>query len=135
MNPYPSRRSIARRCLLSRHENCLVGGERTGQRLGLIFLHAIRIDMPRETANFDHKIFAHQLAFKPATMDLVTAVAYSGLAAAELRRHAKEGRLVFKPLGRNGRIICPTAQIDALVAALWADGRGQPVEDLDFGDD
>jgi hypothetical protein len=80
-------------------------------------------------------IAAHSLAFKPAAMDVDTAIAYSGLAKTELLRHEKEGRLTFKPIGPHGKLVCPTAQIDALIAALWADGKGQPLEDFDFGDD
>lgn len=71
----------------------------------------------------------------PASLDAQDAVRYSGLSPSEITRAAKEGRLTFKPLGPRGRKVCLRAQLDTLLSQLWAEMNGEPLEDMDFGDD
>jgi hypothetical protein len=84
----------------------------------------------------------------PAALSLEEAVAYSGLSTSAIRRAVREGELVFKPLGFNGKKIVPRQQIDRYLQVLFAQARwpGEPLEypdfskpydvseDLDFGD-
>ena len=71
----------------------------------------------------------------PACLDLEGAVLYTGLAQAEIAKATREGRLTFKSIGPRGRKVCPRAQLDALLAHIWAEGTGEPLDDMDFGDD
>jgi len=71
----------------------------------------------------------------PATLDARAAVDYSGLAPAEIQKAEREGRLSFKPLGPRGRKVVLRSQLDAMLATLFAARDGQPLEDMDFGDD
>lgn len=71
----------------------------------------------------------------PAGLDAQEAVEYTGLASVEIQRAEREGHLVFKRLGPHGRKICPREQLDRLMTRLWADARGDPLDDMDFGED
>ena len=73
------------------------------------------------------------LSIKPATLDREGALMFTGLSEQELRRHEKDGHVVFKPLGPNGKKVCPVAQLENLVKLLWDIEEGNPLEDMDFG--
>ncbi|WP_417615390.1 hypothetical protein [Parasphingorhabdus sp.] len=73
------------------------------------------------------------LNIKPATLDREGALMFTGLSEQELRRHEKDGYVVFKPLGPNGKKVCPVAQLENLVKMLWDIKEGNPLEDMDFG--
>lgn len=75
------------------------------------------------------------LALRPATLDRESALQYTGLSEAELRRHEEKGTIVFKPLGKSGTKVVPTDHLDALIASIWAEETNTPDEDMDCGDD
>lgn len=71
----------------------------------------------------------------PAALNRQQASAYSGLAPAFLRRLAKEGRLVFRPIGPNGSKVVLRAELDRILSEnLGAEMKGTGIEeDFDFG--
>lgn len=71
----------------------------------------------------------------PASLDAQEAVSYTGLAPSEITRASREGKLTFKPLGPRGRKVCLRAQLDGLLQQIWSETSGEPLEDMDFGDD
>jgi len=70
----------------------------------------------------------------PASMTADESVEYTGLSATEILRAERDGRLNFKPLGRNGAKVVLRTQLDALLDFLWNDRAGTPLEDMDFGE-
>ena len=71
----------------------------------------------------------------PASLSAREAVDYTGLSPVEIARAEREGRLTFKALGPHGRRVVLRTQLDELLTHLWATTRGDPLEDMDFGDD
>lgn len=81
---------------------------------------------------------AHQLVGLPdwpACLDADEAVKYSRLSRTEISRAVADGRLVFKPIGHNGRKVVRRLDIDELLSSIWSDRAGSPLEDMDFGAD
>ena len=73
----------------------------------------------------------------PAALDAPEALAYSRLSESELRRRVRDGELVFKPVGPNGRKVCLREQLDEVLRRIWSEQSGSTPpteEDLDFGD-
>lgn len=71
----------------------------------------------------------------PACLDLDGAIRYSGLAPSEIAKAARDGRLNFKAIGPRGRKVCRRMELDALLAHIWAEATGEPLDDMDFGAD
>jgi len=73
----------------------------------------------------------------PGCLSYKEAILYTRLSTSELRRGIRDGDLVFKPLGPNGRKIIPRDHLDGYIRKLFNDVR-KPVpieEDMDFGPD
>ena len=66
----------------------------------------------------------HQFPDWPAAMDRETALAYTGVAEAQLRAWQKEGRVRFSPRGPNGAMIALKDDLDtALRDLLYGSAR------------
>ena len=73
-----------------------------------------------------------QLPDWPAAMNRETALAYTGVAEAQLRAWEKAGRVRFTPRGPKGAMLTQRSQLDDALRDLFA---GDVSEDLDFGND
>lgn len=69
----------------------------------------------------------------PAGLSRDLALAYTGVAEAQLRAWERTGKVQFRPRGPKGAMLALRADLDAALASLFV---GAVVdEDLDFGDD
>ena len=68
----------------------------------------------------------------PAAMNRETALAYTGVAEAQLRAWERGGRVHFRPRGPKGAMLALRAELDTALADLFSRDTS---EDLDFGDD
>lgn len=69
------------------------------------------------------------LPFWPAAMSRSMALAYTGVAEAQLREWERARKIVFRARGPRGAMIALRSELDAALAELFADAS----EDLDFG--
>lgn len=65
----------------------------------------------------------------PAAMNREWALAYSGVAEAQMREWQKRGRVRFQPRGPHGAMLCLRSDVDAALQEMFT--AGSP-EDLDF---
>ncbi len=66
----------------------------------------------------------------PAGMNRELALAYTGVAEAQLREWEKAGRVNFRARGPRGAMLALRSDLDAALASLFA---ADLTEDLDFG--
>ena len=66
----------------------------------------------------------------PAGMNRELALAYTGVAEAQLRAWEKAGRVNFRPRGPKGAMLALRSDLDAALATLFTADMS---EDLDFG--
>ena len=67
----------------------------------------------------------------PAAMTRELALAYTGVAATQLRQWERDGLITFLARGPSGAKIVLRADLDAALAALWSSAGAS--DDLDFG--
>ena len=66
----------------------------------------------------------------PAAMNRDAALAYTGVAEAQLRAWERAGRVQFRARGPRGGALALRSDLDAALAHLFS----EPAEDMDFGD-
>jgi hypothetical protein len=71
------------------------------------------------------------LPFWPVAMSRPMALAYTGVAEAQMRAWEKAGAVHFRPRGPHGAAIVQRAELDLAVAELFSRDMS---EDWDFGD-
>ena len=77
--------------------------------------------------------FETPMPFWPEAMGRGMALAYTGVAEAQLKAWEKTRKVVFRPRGPNGAMIALRADLAAALADLLS--GNDTGEDLDFGDD
>lgn len=67
----------------------------------------------------------------PAAMNREVALAYTGVAEAQMRAWEKSAKVNFRARGPRGAMLALRSDLDAALAAMFA---ASVEEDLDFGD-
>ena len=69
----------------------------------------------------------------PAAMNREMALAYTGVAEAQLRAWERARKVSFRPRGPNGQMVALRTSLDAALAELFTGAANDLAEDLDFG--